>query len=99
MITQLQYYVITSQVEIFDLLGACVFFIKSSVLLYNGGPENFGNLSEICQKSVRKQSVTKMCQKRVINVSEISQKTVRHKYLPEFHQKRFRNASEMCQVL
>ena len=69
------------------------------VLFPNVGPETFGNLSDICQKSVRKLSVTKICQKTVINVSEINQKTVRHKYLSELYQKRFGNESEMCQFL
>ena len=70
-----------------------------SVLLVNVGPETFGNLSDICQKSVRKLSVTKMCQKRVINVSEFRQKTVRCKYVSEIYQKRLGNLSEMCQIL
>ena len=69
------------------------------VLLVNVGPETYGNLSDICQKSVRKLSVTKMCWKTVLNVSEFYQKTVRCKYLSELYQKRFRNASEMCQIL
>ena len=72
---------------------------KNVVLLYNGGPESFKKLSDICQKSVRKLSVTKKCQKTVINVSEFCQKTVRCKYLSEIYQKRFGNASEMCQIL
>ena len=72
---------------------------KKAVLLVNVGPKTFGNLSDICQKSVRKLSVTKMCQKTVINVSEFCQKTVRCKYLSEIYQKRFGNASEMCQIL
>ena len=73
--------------------------IISRVLMFNVGTETFGNLSDICQKSVRKLSVTKMCQKTVINVSEFCQKTVRCKYLSELYQKRFGNASEMCQIL
>ena len=71
---------------------------KILVLLFNVGPETFGNLSDICQKSVRKLSVTKMCQKTVLNVSEFCQKTVRCKYLSEIYQKRFGNASEMCPI-
>ena len=73
--------------------------LKISVLLFNVGPLTFGNLSDICQKSVRKLSVTKMCQKTVLNVSEFCQKTVRCKYLSEIYQKRFGNPSEMCQIL
>ena len=69
------------------------------VLRFNVGPKAFGNLSDICQKSVRKLSVIKMCQITVINVSEFCQKTVRCKYLSEIYQKRFRNLSEMCQIL
>ena len=56
-------------------------------------------VSKNCQKSVRKLSLTKMCQKMVINLSEFCQKTVRCKYLSEIYQKRFGNASDMCQIL
>ena len=69
------------------------------VLLVNVGPETFENLSDICQKSVKKLSVTKMSQKTILNVSEFCQKTVRCKYLSEIYQKRFGNPSEMCQIL
>ena len=58
-----------------------------------------GYLSEICQKTVRKMTVTKMCRKTVINVSEFCRKTVRCNYLSEFYQKRFGNASEICHIL
>ena len=68
------------------------------VLLINVGTEMSKKQSDICQNSVRKLSVTKMCQKTVINVSEFCQKTVRCKYLSELYQKRFGNASEMCQI-
>ena len=56
-------------------------------------------MSDICPKSVRKLSVTKMCQKTVLKVSEFCQKTVRCKYLSEIYQKRFGNPSEMGQIL
>ena len=69
------------------------------VLFTPVGPTNFRNLSDNCQKTVRKLSVTKICQKTVLNVSEFCQKTVRCKYLSEIYQKRFGNASEMCQIL
>ena len=49
---------------------------KVWVLLANVGPKSCKKLSDICQKSVRKLSVTKICQKTVINVSEFCQKTV-----------------------
>ena len=65
----------------------------------NVGPQSSKKLSDICQKSVRKLSVTKMYQKTVLNVSEFCQKTVRCKNLSELYQKRFGNASEMCQIL
>ena len=48
-----------------------------SVLLINAGPETFGSLSDICQISVRKMSVTNVRQKTVINLSELYQKTVK----------------------
>ena len=48
------------------------------VLLVNVGPETFGNLSDICQKYVRKLSVTKMSQKRVINVRVPRNSSKRH---------------------
>ena len=72
---------------------------QKPVLRFNVGPETFGNLSDICQKSVRKLLVTKMSKKLVINVSEFCQKTVRCKCLSEFYQKRFGNGSEICQIL
>ena len=67
--------------------------------MINVGPKSFKKLSDIYQKSVRKLSITKMCQKTVINVSEFCQKTVKCKYLSEIYKKRFGNASEMCQIL
>ena len=73
--------------------------LPSWVLMFNVGTETFGNLSDICQKSVGKLSVAKICQKTVLNVSEFCQKTVRCKYLSELYQKRFGNGSEMCQIL
>ena len=69
------------------------------VLVINVGTESCRKQSDICQKSVRKLSVAKICQKSVRNVSEFCQKTVRCKYLSELYQKRFGNASEMCQIL
>ena len=69
------------------------------VLRDNVGPKNSKKLSDICQKSVKKLSVTKMSQKTVLNVSKFCQKTVRCKYLSEIYQKRFGNPSEMCQIL
>ena len=56
------------------------------VLLLNVGPKTFGNVSNICQKSVRKLSITKMCQKTVLNVFDFCQKTVRYKYMSELYQ-------------
>ena len=44
------------------LLCPCLSHIEDThfwVLLINVGPKTFGNLSDICQKSVRKLSVTK----------------------------------------
>ena len=75
--------------------------LSSEILVLSAdvGPKSFKKLSDICQKSVRKLSVIKMCQKTVINVSEFYQKTVRCKYLSELYQKRFGNALEMCQIL
>ena len=72
---------------------------KIVVLMYNVGPETFRNLSYICQNSVRKQSVTKLCQISVRIVSDDCQKSVSCKYLSELYQKRFGNPSEMCQIL
>ena len=68
------------------------------VLRFNVGPKSPKKQSDICQNSVRKQSVVKMCQKTVINVSDISQKTVRCKYLSDLYQKIFGNASEMYHI-
>ena len=53
------------------------------VLMFNVGPKSSKKQSDICQKSVRKLSVTKISQKTVRNVSDISQKTVSCKYLSE----------------
>ena len=72
---------------------------KKQVLSADVGPKNFKKLSDICQKSVRKLSDVKMCQKTVINVSEFGQKTIRCKYLSELYQKRFGNVLEMYQIL
>ena len=69
------------------------------VLLANVGPKSFRNLSYICQKYVRKQSVTKISQKTVRYVSYIGHKTVRCKYVSELYKKRFGNASEMYHIL
>ena len=54
---------------------------------FNVGHETFENLSDICQKSVRKLSVTKMCQNSVRKLSDanICQNSIRI-YL-ETHQK------------
>ena len=59
----------------------CVFVWIFSVLLFNVGPKSFKNVSYICQKSVRKLSFTKICQKTIWIVSDICQKSVRFKYL------------------
>ena len=56
---------------------------KLLVLMINVGPKSSKKQSDICQKSVRKLSVTKISQKTVRNVSDISQKTVSCKYLSE----------------
>ena len=74
-------------------------YFKSWVLLDNVGPKSFRNLSYICQKYVRKQSVTKISQKTVRYVSYIGHKTVRCKYMSEFCKKRLGNASEMYHIL
>ena len=59
---------------------------ENLVLRDNVGPQSSKKLSDICQKSVRKLSVTRMCQKTVINVSEFYQKNVKLKYLSELYQ-------------
>ena len=51
--------------------------------MINVGPKISKKQSDICQKSVRKLSVTKISQKTVRNVSDISQKTVSCKNLSE----------------
>ena len=71
---------------------------QKPVLMINVGPKISKKQSDICQKSVRKLSVTKFSQKTVRNVSDISQKTVSCKNLSELCLKRFGIVSEMCQI-
>ena len=73
--------------------------LPSWVLMFNVGTETFGNLSDICQKSVRKLSVTKICQKSVRYVSDNCQISVTYINVSELYQKSFGNGSEMYQVL
>ena len=78
---------------------ACTRLREISVLRFNVGPKSSKKLSDICQNSVSKLSITKNSQNRVGNASNICQKTVRYKYLSEIYKKRFGKASEMCQIL
>ena len=84
-----------------NMAGASVFFrrLKKAVLLLNWGPVIFGKLSEVCQISVRKLSVTKMCRKSVRKLSDIYQKTVRLRTLSENCQMRFGIVLEIWQNL